>query len=66
MLKALTLPLAASTLREELKDARYEAMGVSVVIHPDNPYVPTAHANVRFFVAQNEDKIKWWFGVASI
>jgi coproporphyrinogen III oxidase len=57
------LPSSATELRPELKGRSFEAMGVSVVMHPENPYVPTAHANVRFFVAEKpgEDPV-WWFG----
>jgi coproporphyrinogen III oxidase len=41
----------------------FEAMGVSLVIHPHNPYVPTSHANVRFFIAEKEGAAPvWWFG----
>jgi len=57
------LPTAATAQRPELAGRRYEAMGVSLVIHPHNPYVPTSHANVRFFIAHKDgaDPI-WWFG----
>lgn len=57
------LPPSASAARPELAGCKYNALGVSLVIHPDNPYVPTAHANVRFFIAEKEnaDPI-WWFG----
>lgn len=57
------LPSSATASRPELAGRNYEAMGVSLVIHPDSPHVPTAHANVRFFIAfkANEDPI-WWFG----
>lgn len=42
---------------------RYQAMGVSLVIHPLNPYIPTAHANVRFFIAEKPGEPSvWWFG----
>lgn len=58
-----TLPPSATAARPELTGRRFEAMGVSLVIHPNNPYVPTSHANVRFFIAfkEGEDPI-WWFG----
>jgi len=61
--KGDSLPSAATTKRPELVGCSFQAMGVSLVIHPNNPYVPTSHANVRFFVAQKEgqDDI-WWFG----
>lgn len=57
------LPISASSRRPELAGCDFDALGVSVVIHPDNPYVPTAHANVRFFIAQKENQLPiWWFG----
>lgn len=57
------LPPAATASRPELAGCSYHAMGVSLVMHPSNPYVPTSHANVRFFIAQKpgSDPI-WWFG----
>lgn len=57
------LPPSATASRPELAGRGFEAMGVSLVIHPNNPYVPTSHANVRFFIAEKEgeDPI-WWFG----
>lgn len=57
------LPGSATAHRPELAGRSFQAMGVSLVIHPNNPYVPTSHANVRFFIAekQGEDPI-WWFG----
>jgi coproporphyrinogen III oxidase len=57
------LPASATAQRPELAGRCFQAMGVSLVIHPHNPYVPTSHANVRFFVAekQGEDPV-WWFG----
>ncbi|MGV6852400.1 MAG: oxygen-dependent coproporphyrinogen oxidase [bacterium] len=58
-----SLPGSATALRPELANAAFQAMGVSLVIHPHNPHVPTSHANVRFFIAEpkNKDPI-WWFG----
>jgi coproporphyrinogen III oxidase len=57
------LPASASAHRPELAGKRFNALGVSVVIHPDNPFIPTSHANVRFFIAdQGEEKPIWWFG----
>ena len=57
------LPVSATAQRPELADAQWMATGVSLVIHPWNPYVPTTHANVRFFSAQREGKAHaWWFG----
>lgn len=57
------LPASATAHRPELAGRTFEAMGVSLVIHPHNPFVPTSHANVRFFIAEKEgtDPI-WWFG----
>jgi coproporphyrinogen III oxidase len=57
------LPPAATAARPELADCRFEALGVSLVVHPRNPHVPTSHANVRFFSAQQTgaDPV-WWFG----
>lgn len=59
------LPPSASAHRPELAGRPWEALGVSLVIHPRNPYVPTSHANVRFFVsgAGSGDPV-WWFGGA--
>ena len=57
------LPPSATAQRPELAGAGFEAMGVSLVMHPRNPYVPTAHANVRFIVATPSDgTAAWWFG----
>ena len=53
-----TLPPSATANRPELAGRPYDALGVSLVIHPRNPYVPTSHANVRFFQAGDA----WWFG----
>jgi len=57
------LPASATAHRPELAGRSFQAMGVSLVIHPRNPYVPTSHANVRFFIAekQNAEPV-WWFG----
>ena len=57
------LPASATQSRPELAGRSFEAMGVSLVVHPHNPYVPTSHANVRFFIAEKdgEDPV-WWFG----
>lgn len=58
-----SLPTAASARRPELTGRAFEAMGVSLVIHPHNPYVPTTHCNVRFFVAtKHGEPAVWWFG----
>ncbi|HMU67646.1 MAG TPA: coproporphyrinogen III oxidase, partial [Cellvibrionaceae bacterium] len=48
------MPASATAHRPELAGRRFEAMGVSLVIHPNNPYVPTSHANVRFFIAEKD------------
>jgi coproporphyrinogen III oxidase len=57
------LPPSATQARPELAGARFEAMGVSLVFHPLNPYVPTTHMNVRFFIAEKEGhEPVWWFG----
>jgi coproporphyrinogen III oxidase len=57
------LPPSASAHRPELAGRRWEAMGVSLVMHPRNPYAPTSHMNVRFFVAEKEGEAPvWWFG----
>jgi coproporphyrinogen III oxidase len=58
-----SLPDSATATRPELAGRSFQAMGVSLVIHPDNPYVPTSHANVRFFIAEKEGAAPvWWFG----
>ncbi len=57
------LPASATAARPELAGRSFQAVGVSLVIHPHNPYVPTTHANVRFFVAEKEgEEPVWWFG----
>jgi coproporphyrinogen III oxidase len=56
------LPPSATAQRPELANASWMATGVSLVIHPLNPYIPTTHANVRFFAAANETGSAWWFG----
>ncbi|MBM3372691.1 MAG: oxygen-dependent coproporphyrinogen oxidase [Betaproteobacteria bacterium] len=57
------LPPSASAARPELAGRAFQAMGVSLVLHPRNPYVPTVHLNVRFFIAQKEGaEPVWWFG----
>jgi len=62
------LPASATAHRPELTGRKFQALGVSLVIHPANPFVPTTHMNVRFFVAEkegarNEDNEPiWWFG----
>lgn len=57
------LPPSATAHRPELAGKHFEAMGVSLVLHPNNPYAPTSHANIRFFVAGAETaQPVWWFG----
>ncbi len=57
------LPPSATAHRPELAGGSFRAMGVSLVIHPRNPYVPTSHANVRLFVAYPDGgEPVWWFG----
>ena len=57
------LPASATANRPELAGRGFEAMGVSLVLHPHNPYCPTAHLNVRFFLATlKEAEAVWWFG----
>lgn len=57
------LPPSASAVRPELAGRSFQAAGVSLVMHPKNPYVPTSHMNVRIFVAEKEgEEPVWWFG----
>ncbi len=57
------LPASATAHRPELAGRSYRAMGVSLVMHPINPHVPTSHANVRFFIANKPGQEPvWWFG----
>ncbi|HET6566200.1 MAG TPA: oxygen-dependent coproporphyrinogen oxidase [Xanthomonadales bacterium] len=57
------LPPSASAHRPELAGRRFEALGISLVIHPRNPHVPTSHANFRFFLAEKDgEEPVWWFG----
>ena len=61
------LPPSAAASRPELAGRRWEAMGVSLVLHPRNPYIPTVHMNVRFFCtfpqnAEQDQQPVWWFG----
>ncbi|ELM3739248.1 oxygen-dependent coproporphyrinogen oxidase [Yersinia ruckeri] len=58
-----TLPASATAHRPELAGRSFQALGVSLVIHPLNPYIPTSHANVRFFIAEKPgEQPVWWFG----
>ena len=57
------MPKSATELRPELEGRKYTALGISLVFHPLNPFVPTTHANVRFFIAEEKGKEPlWWFG----
>jgi len=56
------LPPSATASRPELSGRGFEAMGVSLVFHPRNPYVPTTHLNVRLLKATGEGEDAWWFG----
>jgi coproporphyrinogen III oxidase len=57
------LPPSATKARPELAGRGFEALGVSLVIHPENPHVPTSHANVRYFeAAMDGEEPVWWFG----
>ncbi len=57
------MPASATAHRPELQGRNFEAMGVSLVMHPTNPMIPTSHANVRFFIAEKEGEDPvWWFG----
>lgn len=58
-----SMPASATAARPELAGRAFQAMGVSLVIHPKNPFVPTSHANFRLFVAEKENEEPvWWFG----
>lgn len=57
------LPASATDKRPNLENASFRAMGISLVFHPRNPFVPTCHMNLRFFsVMKDEEEITWWFG----
>ncbi len=57
------MPASATATRPDLAGRAWQAMGVSLVIHPRNPFVPTSHANFRMFVADKEgEESAWWFG----
>ena len=57
------MPASATAHRPELAGRTFQAMGVSLVMHPNNPKIPTSHANVRFFIAEKEgEEPVWWFG----
>lgn len=62
-IKGASLPVAATARRPDLAGNDFEAVGVSLVIHPRNPYVPTSHMNVRFFLSgRDRANSAWWFG----
>lgn len=57
------MPASATAHRPELAGRNFQALGISLVIHPKNPYAPTSHFNVRFFIAEKENSAPiWWFG----
>jgi coproporphyrinogen III oxidase len=57
------MPASATAHRPELAGRSFHACGVSLVLHPHNPHLPTTHANVRFFIAEKEGEAAvWWFG----
>ncbi len=56
------MPPSATKNRPELAGSGFQAVGVSLVIHPRNPYVPTTHANYRYFTASSDEASAWWFG----
>lgn len=61
--RGASLPGAASARRPELAGREYEAVSVSLIVHPRNPYAPTSHANLRFFLSTKQDADPiWWFG----
>ena len=61
--RGASLPPAATERRPELAGAPFEAVAVSLIVHPRNPYAPTSHANIRFFVGRPEQGPEiWWFG----
>ena len=60
-----SIPISATFARSDIINRSYEAIGLSIIIHPYNPYVPTTHANVRFFLTKeepNDINSLWWFG----
>ncbi len=62
-IKGSSMPASATAGRPELAGRSFRALGVSLVIHPKNPFIPTSHANVRFFIAEKENEEPvWWFG----
>ena len=61
-IKGGNMPEAATDARPELAGRAFEATGVSIVSHPNNPHVPAAHCNVRFFATEDASDKVWWFG----
>lgn len=62
-IEGASMPATATAHRPELAGRSFKAMGLSIVMHPVNPYAPTSHANVRFFVAEKDGaEPVWWFG----
>lgn len=62
-IKGGSLPPSATAARPELANSPFEGMGISLVVHPRNPYVPTSHANIRFFIVWPDgNEPVWWFG----
>lgn len=61
-IQGTSLPPSAIAHRPQLAGQPYTVMGLSLVMHPRNPYVPTTHANLRFFTAGSDENPTWWFG----
>lgn len=63
VVRGASLPPSATAKRPHLAGCRFHAMGLSLVIHPRNPYAPTSHANIRLIMAENDEGLQdWWFG----
>ena len=65
-IRGKALPASANPDRQHLEGQPFEALGVSIVVHPNNPFIPTTHANCRFFQSfapsSDDNKKRWWFG----
>lgn len=61
-IKGARLPVSATEKRPELEGLPFQAMGISVVVHPKNPFVPTCHANFRLISVRQSEQTVWWFG----